>query len=65
MCQKRLRLAVKWTSVSPWREVQGLTDEEVGMCDAVCSIPTGRGLQSSTYQLNLSRFGHTSPCPPV
>jgi len=25
----------------------------------------GRGLQSSTFQLNLSRFGHTSPCPPV
>ena len=25
----------------------------------------GRGLHSSTSQLNLSRFGHTSPCPPV
>ena len=25
----------------------------------------GRGLDSSTSQLNLSRFGHTSPCPPV
>jgi hypothetical protein len=25
----------------------------------------GRGLQSSTSQLNLSRFGHTSSCPPV
>ena len=25
----------------------------------------GRGLHSSTFQLNLSRFGHTSPCPPV
>ena len=24
-----------------------------------------RGLHSSTIQLNLSRFGHTSPCPPV
>jgi hypothetical protein len=25
----------------------------------------GRGLHSSTSQLNLSRFGHTSSCPPV
>jgi hypothetical protein len=25
----------------------------------------GRGLHSSTFQLNLSHFGHTSPCPPV
>jgi hypothetical protein len=25
----------------------------------------GRGLHSSTFQLNLGRFGHTSPCPPV
>ena len=25
----------------------------------------GRGLHSSTFQLNLNRFGHTSLCPPV
>jgi len=25
----------------------------------------GRGLHSSTSQHDLSRFGHTSPCPPV
>ena len=25
----------------------------------------GRGLHSSPFQLNLSRFGHTTPCPPV
>jgi hypothetical protein len=25
----------------------------------------GRVLHSSTFQLNLSRSGHTSPCPPV
>jgi lysophospholipase L1-like esterase len=25
----------------------------------------GRGLHSSTFQLNLSRLGHTSPCSPV
>ena len=27
--------------------------------------PAGRGLHSSTVHLTLSRFGHTSPCPPV
>jgi len=31
----------------------------------IASCLTGRGLHSSTFQLNLSRFGHTSPCPPV
>jgi CRP-like cAMP-binding protein len=25
----------------------------------------GRGLHSFTSRLNLGRFGHTSPCPPV
>jgi len=25
----------------------------------------GRGLRSSTFRLNLSRFCHTSTCPPV
>jgi hypothetical protein len=25
----------------------------------------GRGLHSSTFQINLSRFGHTCPCSPV
>jgi len=25
----------------------------------------GRGLHSSTFQLILSRFGHTSRCPPA
>jgi len=29
------------------------------------AAPTCRGLHSSTFQLNLSRFGHTSPIPPV
>ena len=39
--------------------------------DALIRPPTwasnipGRGLHSSTVQLNLSRFGHTSSCPPV
>jgi hypothetical protein len=27
--------------------------------------PTTRGLHSFTSQLKLSRFGQTSPCPPV
>jgi len=26
---------------------------------------TGRGLHSSTFRLNVSRLGHTFPCPPV
>jgi hypothetical protein len=33
-------------------------------CAAVSSTP-GRGFHSSTFQLNLSRVGHTTPCPPV
>jgi len=28
-------------------------------------VVRGRGLHSFTSQLNLSRFGHTSRCPPV
>ena len=32
--------------------------------DAVLLL-AGRGLHSSTSQLILSRFRHTSPCPPV
>ena len=28
-------------------------------------LVAGRGLHSSPFQLNLSRFGHTSPYPPV
>ena len=28
-------------------------------------LAPGRGLHSSTAQLILSRFGRTSPCPPV
>ena len=31
----------------------------------IAASPATRGLHSSTFQLNLSRFGHTSPCPPV
>ena len=34
-------------------------------CNAGFKLVGGRGLHSSTFQLNLSRFGHTSPCPPV
>ena len=29
------------------------------------AVAHGRGLHSPTFQLNLSRCGHTSPCPPV
>jgi hypothetical protein len=28
-------------------------------------LHVGRGLHSSTLQLNSSRYGHTSPCPHV
>jgi hypothetical protein len=28
-------------------------------------LVNGRGLHSSTFQLNLSRVGHTPLCPPV
>ena len=28
------------------REVEGLTDDEVNACDAVCAIPTGRLIES-------------------
>ena len=38
--------------MSPWQKVK-----KKGL--------TGRGLHSSTFQLNLSRPGHTSLCPPV
>jgi len=38
-----------WSSTAPSSRRQGIT----------------RGLHSSTFLLNLSRFGHTSPCPPV
>jgi hypothetical protein len=32
---------------------------------ALSATVTGRGLHSFTFQLNLSRVGHTSTCPPV
>jgi len=31
----------------------------------VAEKANGRGLHSSTFQVNLSRVGHTSACPPV
>jgi len=44
-----------------YREV---TDAATGVAScAACGA--GRGLHSFTSQLNLSRFGHTSRCPPV
>jgi len=35
-----------------------------GGADPHASDP-GRGLHSSTFHLNLIRFGHISPCSPV
>jgi hypothetical protein len=29
------------------------------------NVASGKVLRSSTFQLHLSRFGHTSLCPPV
>jgi hypothetical protein len=42
-------------------KMEQLTSESLTMHDDA----VGRGLHSSTFQLNLSRVGHTSPCPPV
>ena len=33
--------------------------------EEAAKAPRSRGLHSFTLELNLSRFGHTSPCPPV
>jgi len=33
--------------------------------EATPYLVSGGGFHSSTFPLNLSRFGHTSPCPPV
>ena len=35
------------------------------LADMQAQLVVGRGLHSFTSQLNLSLFGHTSPCPPV
>jgi phosphoribosylpyrophosphate synthetase len=38
--------------------------QTIGYFDIPVDHIYGRGLHSSTFQLNLSRFGHTSPCAP-
>jgi len=38
---------------------------ERGAGGAGAGLVRGRGLHSSTFQVNLSRFGHTSACPAV
>jgi hypothetical protein len=48
-------------TVSPWRLGDIITDS----FRAQILRLLGRGLHSSTFQLNLSRFGHPSPRPPV
>ena len=35
------------------------------LCDEGGEEAMGRALHLSTFRLNLCRFGHTSPCPPV
>ena len=37
----------------------------IAVAVTVAVPPAVRGLHSSTFQLNLSRFANTSPCPPV
>ena len=39
--------------------------DDGGVTPLMLAASGGRGLHSFTFQLNLSRFGHTSPCPPV
>ena len=78
--EKRLHWAVKWTSVSPCIEDGKLAYRHPppvnwGMLVDFAHVLTdpdyvrwqvsGRGSLSSPLQLNLSRFGHTAPCPPV
>ena len=44
---------------------ESLLQRELAELASTASRMQGRGLHSSTFELNLSRFGHTSPCPPV
>ena len=56
MCVRR---AEKWTSVSPWHEVtirNKLFVQTRIFSALITSLILGRGLHSSTSQLNLSRF---------
>jgi hypothetical protein len=54
-----------------WR--RGMTSAAWAACGGTCRTrcspgrcrPGCRGLHSSTFELNLSRVGHTSPYPPV
>jgi filamin len=51
----RFRATVRWPEVGHHVLVASLNGDAL----------VGRGLHSSTFQLNLSHFGHTSPCSPV
>ena len=52
-------------SARPWQEDIHALAKESHHLYTIARIG-GRGLHSSTFQLNLSRVGHTSPCgPPV
>jgi len=68
----------KWTrdSKGGWRETEGAgrahvlledgEEQEVQVNMGIISEEMdGRDVHLSTPQLNLSRVGHTSPCPPV
>ena len=49
--------------------MQHLVQLKMGAADKQVALravrPSGRGSHSSTFQPKFSRFGHTSPCPPV
>ena len=47
------------------RHYTGVVEGSVRAVLSVVGDLMGRGLHSSPVQLNLSRFGNTSPCPPV
>ena len=61
-CGVELDLRHVMTEVQSRGGYNTVTDDKLWM--PVCRT-LGRGLHSSTSQLNLSRFGHNSPCPPV
>ena len=71
--QKALTFSRKVERCKPLAE--GMTEKEaqainksltaLGRCIQMLAQGGGRGLHSFTFQLNLGRFGHTPPCPPV
>jgi len=62
--------AEKWTCVSPCLEIACLPSsvapwKPLKLTNSCLSLGSEQGLTLVHFQLNLSRFCHTSPCPPV